>query len=142
MAPRTEEEIARTLAAQLENCAAQAGVSPVPQAIENGLYDLLYGLGGDGVMELSVAEAVPTRITIVGIVVWVAEQTLSPFEAKFQLGTTGSAVKALTLSAGDRRISRRDGPGHEQSWRELLRIIAARPTSDEDWADILHYDFD
>jgi hypothetical protein len=140
----SEEETAIALAAAVEKWAAEGTAStPLPQAIEVGLDGLLYGVGngGDGIRELSVSQSGPTCITIVGLVIWLGPPTLGPFEAKFHLDKAG-AVKALTLRAGDGRISERDAPQDVSSWRTQLRMIESRPNADEDWAHVLHYEFD
>jgi hypothetical protein len=51
-------------------------------------------------------------------------------------------VTALTVRAGDRRISRRDRLELEDSWRRKLESIANRPTVDTDWEHVLHYDLE
>ena len=135
----SDEQLAMDLAAAVENYAAVGtGSSPVPQAIADGLDNLLYGCGGDGVLELSVSSEAGC-LAILGIVIWVEEQTLGPLEAEFQLDKAGRAVQAFTIRAGDGRISRRDAPSYPQSWRAVHRIIAGRPTADEDWTEILHH---
>jgi hypothetical protein len=138
----TEQDLAKVLAAAAERYAAEERDSnSSTEAIANGLHDLLYGYGGDGVLELSVSQPTSSRcLTVLGIVIWVEEQTQSPLEAVFQFDDVG-AVSALTLRAGDRRIAPRDMPGYQESWRNLLRIIAARPTADEDWTYVLQYEF-
>lgn len=139
----SEEEAAIALAAAVQSYVDdRARSGPVPRAIEEGLDTLLYGWGGDGILELSVSHIDTACVTILGIVIWVEEQTLGPLEAKFQLDKPAGAVKALTIRAGDKRIPRRDAPKYPQSWRNLHRIIAARPTADEDWAHALQHKFD
>jgi hypothetical protein len=136
------DESAIALAAAVEKWVAEGAASTsLPQAIEESIDALLYQYGSDGILELSVANSQSTCVTIVGLVIWVTEQTLSPLEAEFQLDKAG-AVRALTLRAGDGRISRRDAPEYEASWRKRLRIIETRPTGDEDWAYVLHHEFD
>jgi len=151
-----EEEIAMSLAAAVANYAAEdTRPRPLPSEIEGGLHDLLYGVGGDAITELSVAESQPTCMTIVGLVtlLGVRDPTLSPFEAEFRLDKAGGGVTVLTIRAGDRRIAGRDRAGDPQvlfsdapyiglSWRKMRRMIENRPTADEDWEHILHYKFD
>jgi hypothetical protein len=83
--------------------------------------------------ELAVAECTPTRITFLGIVIWVTEHRLAPLEAVFERGGADHPVTRFTVRAGDGRIARRDSPKFLQSARALQRIIATRPTADEDW---------
>ncbi len=138
----SEEEVATALVAAVQSyAAAGTGTRPLPQVIEDCLHTLLDERGSDGILELSVSQPRSTCITILGIVIWVTEQTLSPLEAEFQLDKAGGAVKSLTIRAGDGRISRRNAPEYPQSWRKLHRIIASRTTVDEDWAHVLHYEF-
>jgi hypothetical protein len=75
-------------------------------------------------------------------VIWVEEQRLGPYEAEFQLDQPGGTVAALTIRAGDTRIPRREAPKYSQaSWRTLLRMIEARPATDGDWENVVHYNF-
>jgi hypothetical protein len=60
----------------------------------------------------------------------------------FKLDEASGAVKALTIRAGDARISRRDAPTYQLSWRKMTRFIASRPTVDEDWEHVIHYEFE
>jgi hypothetical protein len=141
MSPRSEDEVAAALAAAVTTHARHRTASnQLPEEIEEGLHTLLYERGSDGLHELSVSECTSTRITILGVVIWVTEQTLGPLEAKFERDEAGGAVKAFTIRAGDGRIARRDAPKFPQSARALQRIIAARPTTDEDWAHVIHYE--
>ena len=143
MAETSEQELAVSLAKAVENYMAdnaEAGV--LTSSMEEGLDNLLYGHGGDGVLELSVSEIQAKSITIVGVVIWVADQTLGPLEATFQRGSRG-VVEAATIRAGDRRRSPRDGIKYPpQSWRKLLRMIDGRPQMDEEWSVVLRYVFE
>jgi hypothetical protein len=144
MGPRSsEDQVARALTAAVERWVAEGTAStPLPWPIEEGIDNLLYQHGSDGLRELSVSQSRSFSITILGLVIWVAEQTLGPLEAEFQLDKAG-AVVAFTLRAGDGRISKRDAPEYGASWRTQLRTIETRPTADEDWAraHVLHYEF-
>ena len=139
----SDQELAIALAEAVEKHAADLmGTDRLPPAIAQGLDAVLYRHGGDGLLELSVLPSRSTRITILGIVIWVTDQTLGPIEAEFQLDKAGGAVKALTVRAGDDRTSPRDRPKYQQSLRALQRIIANHPIADEDWTYVLHYDLD
>jgi hypothetical protein len=132
------------------------GSTPLPYKVIGPLDDLLRKHGGDDIQSVSVEEFLPTRITIIGVshVLPDAASTHRPhvawgglFEATFQLDKARGAVTALTIrTVNELSISRGDAPEWDpadvQSWRETLRIIASRSTNDEDWADVLHYEFD
>jgi hypothetical protein len=141
----SEEELAHALAEAVENHAADL-MSPTgdraPPAIEKRLDDLLYRHGSDGLMELSIWPSRPKWVRILGIVIWVSDQTLGPIEVEFQFDKAGGAVKALTVRAGDDRTSPRDRPKYQRSSRALQRIIANRPTADEDWTYVVHCELD
>jgi hypothetical protein len=141
MGPRSEDEVAAALAADVTTHARHGTGSKLPEAIELGLHNLLYERGSDGILELAVSESTSTRLTILGIVIWVTEQTLGPLEAKFERDEAGGPVKEITVRAGDGRIARRDAPKYPQSARAMQRIIATRPTADEDWAYVILYEF-
>ena len=109
------------------------------QAVGETLDQLLYRRGGDGILELSVSRSEPGWLTLVGLVVWVEDQTLAPLEAVFRLDASGF-VKRFTVRAGDARLPRRDVQALPLgSWRARLRLIEARPTEDEDWEHVLDY---
>ncbi len=142
MGPPSEDEVAAALAGAVATHARhKTGSKQLPEAIEDGLHTLLYERGSDGILELAISECTSTRITFLGIVIWVTEQTLGPLEAQFERGEAGGPVKAFTVRAGDGRIARRDAPKVHQSARALQRIIATRPTADEDWAFVIRYEF-
>jgi hypothetical protein len=139
--PRSEEELARALAAAVEGYAARGTGDRSLEEIHEGLDDLLYHRGGDGILELSVSQPRSTCVALLGIVIWVEDQTLGPLEAEFRLEAAGK-VKALTVRAGDKRIPRRDAPSYSlASWRKRLRLIEGRPVVDDDWEHVLRYEF-
>jgi hypothetical protein len=144
-----EDAIARALAQAVTNYAAEGtGSTPLPHQITGRLDDLLYRHGADGIVDVAVEEFLPTRITIIGFSYFLDDPMWKGlFEATFQLDKAGGAVTALTIRVVDvRRISRGEAPEYRdpyygQSWRETLRIIASRPTTDGDWEHVLHYEF-
>jgi hypothetical protein len=140
--PRSEEELATALAAAVEGYAARGTGDRSLQGIQEGLHDMLYHTGSDGILELSVSQSRSTCITLLGIVIWVDDQTLGPLEAEFHLDKADGAVTAFTVRAGDKRISRRDAPSYPlESWRKRLRFIEGRPLVDEDWEHVLRHEF-
>jgi hypothetical protein len=110
-------------------------------AIGRPLDALLYGYGGDRVDVLS-AESLPGCLTVLGWGIWVPDGRIGPLEATFELDETKAAVRAFTVRAGDARVLERDAPGLLQleSWRAQSRFLAARPTADEHWVEVIHYD--
>jgi hypothetical protein len=112
----------------------------VPAAVEDGLHALLYEARSDGIYELAVSEWTSTRITFLGIVSWVTEQTLAPLEAVFERDGADCPVTRFTVRAGDRRVARHDSPRLPQSARALQRVIATRPTADENWEHVVVYE--
>ena len=113
------------------------------EAVRGRLDDLLYRRGGDGILELSASQTGPSRVSLLGIVIWVETQTLAPIEAEFELDRTTGTVKAFTVLAGDGRICRRDAPDYPlDSWRKRLQLIESRPAVDGDWEHVLHHRFD
>jgi hypothetical protein len=141
-AEQHDDDLALALVAAVESYAfGGAALERVSKAVEQAIGHLLYGRGGDGILELSIARPLSfPRLTMVGIVIWVTEQTLGPIEAEFHLDEAGRAVTAFTVRAGDGRILRRDAPKYPGSWRAQLQIIATRPTADEDWEHVFHHD--
>jgi hypothetical protein len=138
VAPRSEKQLAAALAAAVQDYAAACGDRSL-QAIQEALDDLLYRRGSDGILELSVSQPEAASLTLVGIVIWVEEQTLGPLEAVFSLDEAGSVTR-FSVRAGDARLPRHDAPAHAlDSWRSRLRFVEARPTADEDWEYVLHY---
>ena len=140
MGTPTEEDLARALAAAIEY-APPSGMRDL-EAVRDRLDDFLYRRGGDGILELSVSQSGPTRISLLGIVIWVETQTLAPIETEFDLDRTMGTVKGFTVRAGDGRISRQDAPGYPlESWRKRQRLLESRPKVDEDWEHVLHFEF-
>lgn len=139
MPPLSDKEIAAALASAVQEYVALDEEASL-QTIQERLDDLLYHRGGDGILELSVSEAETASFTVVGIVVWVEEQTLGPLEAAFRLDDAGS-VRGFIVRAGDRRLPRKDAPAYPlDSWRSRLRLVEARPTEDDDWEHVLQYE--
>lgn len=60
----------------MESYAAEGrGSRSLPQTVTEGLDALLYGYGGDGVLELSVSQPQSSAcISILGTVIWVEER--------------------------------------------------------------------
>ena len=138
VAPRSEQELARALARAVEESAA-GGMRDL-QATLDRLHDLLFGRGSDGIVDLSVAQSGSTCVTILAFVIWVESQRLGPVEAEFHLDQAKGSVQAFTVRAGD---ARRDAPVYSSEFsRTWLGEFASRPTADEDWEHVLHYDFD
>jgi hypothetical protein len=109
------------------------------QAVSDALDGLLYHRGSDGIHELSVSESRPTRLALLGVIIWVEEQTLGPLEAVFLLDGAGS-VTWFTIRAGDARLPRRDAPAYgPRSWRKQLWFIESRPAADADWEHVLDH---
>ena len=143
MAPRFEDELAADLAAAVAKHADfKPGWEPFPEEVEEGLYKLLYGDGADGVIELTIAERTPTSVTILGLVIWLGRvETAGPLEAAFELDEASGSVTAMTVRAGDQRVERREAPPPKSaSARAVQRLIAARPTADEDWTRVIRYE--
>jgi hypothetical protein len=132
MTPLSKDEIAENLAAAVATYASGSREATL-EAVREALGDLLYHAGCDGVFELAVSESTSTHISFVGVVIWVTEQTFGPLEAHFDRDEADDRVTRFRVRAGDCRIARRDSPEFPQSARALQRIIAARPTADEDW---------
>jgi hypothetical protein len=136
MTPLSEDEIAETLGAAVATYASD-GTETKLGAVRDGLHDLLYHAGCDGVFELTVSDSTSTHISFVGVVIWVTEQTFGPLEAHFDREEAVGRVTGFTVRAGDGRIARRDSPQFPQSARALQRLIASRPTADEDWEHVV-----
>ena len=136
MTPLSEDEIAEILAAAVATFVSDSTGAKL-EAVRDGLDNLLYHAGCDGVFELAVSESTSTHISFVGVVIWVTEQTFGPLEAHFEREETVGRVTGFTVRAGDRRIARRDSPKFPQSARALQRMIASRPAADEDWEQVV-----
>jgi hypothetical protein len=132
--PVSEESLAATLAEAVLRVDRQAPQSEDIPSVAKALESLLYGYGADGVFELTISDDEPGRIMLVGLVDQL-DETIGPLvEAKFNLDTTGSAIVDLTV-----RLGGEPGWARDWSWRDQLRFIENRPTLDEDWDIVLHY---
>lgn len=90
--------------------------------------------------ELAVSERASTHTSFVGVVIWVTEQTYGPLEARFGHDDDTHRVTGFVVRAGDSRIARRDSAKFPASARALQRVIATRPTADEDWEYVVGHD--
>jgi len=138
--PPLSDEVAVSLAAAVAAWASD-GTAAKLAAVRDRLHDLLYvaGSGSDGVFELAVSERTSTHTSFVGVVIWVTEQTYAPLEARFGHDDS-DRVTGFVVRAGDSRIARRDSPKFPASARALQRVIATRPTADEDWEYVVGHD--
>jgi hypothetical protein len=139
--PVSENEVAVSLAAAVAAYASD-GTAAKLEAVGDGLDTVLYvaGSGCDGVFELAVSERTSTHTSFVGVVIWVTEQTYGPLEARFRHDNDTHRVTEFVVRAGDSRIARRDSAKFPASARALQRIIATRPTADEDWEYVVAHD--
>jgi hypothetical protein len=103
----------------------------------DALHHLLYLHGGDGVGALEVVEATPTRVTLVGTIIWVDTQSADLMEATFTFDRDSRAINRLVVRAGDEGVSAEAPRFGEWSARYLAERIAHRPESDDQWAVVI-----